>query len=117
MGTARTVAVTGSASGIGAAVRAACEAAGDTVVGVDLRDAEALADLGTPAGRQAAVAAVGGRCGGRLGGGGGGGARRPRGGGGGGGGGRWGSAAVGASTASSVAPGWARRTTRRSSWP
>ena len=66
MGTARTVAVTGSASGIGAAVRAACEAAGDTVVGVDLRDAAVLAALGTPAGGQAAVAAVGGRCGGRL---------------------------------------------------
>jgi len=51
-------AVTGSASGIGAAIRARLEAEGDTVIGVDLRDAEVTADLATPAGRAHAVAAV-----------------------------------------------------------
>lgn len=60
----RTVAVTGSASGIGAAVVARLEAEGARVVGVDLRDAEVVADLSSPAGRQVAVdgvaAAVGG---------------------------------------------------------
>jgi NAD(P)-dependent dehydrogenase (short-subunit alcohol dehydrogenase family) len=52
------IVVTGSASGIGLATRARLEAAGDQVIGVDLRDAEVLADLATPAGRAAAVAAV-----------------------------------------------------------
>lgn len=55
----RVVVVSGSASGIGAAVRARLGAAGDRVVGVDLRDAEVQADLGTPAGRAAAVEALG----------------------------------------------------------
>jgi NAD(P)-dependent dehydrogenase (short-subunit alcohol dehydrogenase family) len=54
----RTVVVTGTASGIGAAIRAALEAEGARVVGVDLRDAEVLADLATPAGRAQAVAAA-----------------------------------------------------------
>jgi len=47
--------VTGSASGIGAAVRARLEGAGDRVIGVDIRDAEVLADLSTPDGRSSAV--------------------------------------------------------------
>ena len=63
----RTVAVTGSASGIGAAVRTGLEAAGDRVIGVDLHDAEVIADLSRPAGRAAAVAAVTAACGGSLG--------------------------------------------------
>ncbi len=50
--------VTGSGSGIGAAVRRRLEAAGERVIGVDLRGAEIEVDLGTPAGRAAAVAAV-----------------------------------------------------------
>jgi NAD(P)-dependent dehydrogenase (short-subunit alcohol dehydrogenase family) len=54
----RLVVVTGSASGMGAATRARLEADGQRVVGVDLRDAEVVADLGTPAGRQAAIDAV-----------------------------------------------------------
>jgi NAD(P)-dependent dehydrogenase (short-subunit alcohol dehydrogenase family) len=54
----RVTAVTGSASGIGAAVRARLQAAGERVIGVDLRDAEVTADLGTPAGRAAARAAI-----------------------------------------------------------
>jgi NAD(P)-dependent dehydrogenase (short-subunit alcohol dehydrogenase family) len=62
----RTVAVSGSASGIGAAIRARLEGAGQRVVGVDLRDAEVTADLGTPAGRAAAVAGVERAAGGRL---------------------------------------------------
>jgi NAD(P)-dependent dehydrogenase (short-subunit alcohol dehydrogenase family) len=60
------IALTGSASGIGAATRRRLEAAGHEVIGVDLRDADVVADLGTPAGREAAVAAVVERCGGIL---------------------------------------------------
>ena len=41
----RTIAISGSASGIGAATRAMLEAAGDTVIGIDLRDAEVTAWL------------------------------------------------------------------------
>lgn len=54
----RTVVVTGSASGIGRATAARLEAAGNRVVGVDLRDAEIAADLGVPEGRAAVIAAV-----------------------------------------------------------
>ena len=54
----RTIAVTGSASGIGAAVRARLEAEGDRVIGVDLRRAEVVADLSHPKGRETAVAEV-----------------------------------------------------------
>jgi NAD(P)-dependent dehydrogenase (short-subunit alcohol dehydrogenase family) len=61
-----TFAITGSASGIGGATRARVEAAGHTVIGVDLRDAEVTADLGTPDGRQAAIDGVLERCGGTL---------------------------------------------------
>lgn len=55
---ARTAVVTGSASGIGRATRDRLERDGWEVVGVDLRDAEVLADLATPGGRAAMVAAV-----------------------------------------------------------
>jgi NAD(P)-dependent dehydrogenase (short-subunit alcohol dehydrogenase family) len=54
----RVVAVTGSASGIGAATRAHLERGGATVIGVDVRDAEVVADLADAAGRAAAVEAV-----------------------------------------------------------
>jgi NAD(P)-dependent dehydrogenase (short-subunit alcohol dehydrogenase family) len=57
-----TCAVTGSASGIGAAIRRRLEKDGARVIGVDLRDAEVVADLGTQAGREAAVAGVLERC-------------------------------------------------------
>jgi NAD(P)-dependent dehydrogenase (short-subunit alcohol dehydrogenase family) len=60
------VAVTGSASGIGAAVRARLERGGARVVGVDLRGAEVIADLGTSEGRTAAIAGVLAAAGGRL---------------------------------------------------
>lgn len=51
----RTVVVTGAASGMGAATKTRLEADGQRVVGVDLRDADVVADLSTPAGRQAAI--------------------------------------------------------------
>jgi NAD(P)-dependent dehydrogenase (short-subunit alcohol dehydrogenase family) len=54
----RTIVVTGSASGMGAATRARLEAAGDRVIGVDVKDADVVADLGTAEGRQAAIDGV-----------------------------------------------------------
>ncbi|MFC7887015.1 SDR family oxidoreductase [Streptomyces sp. NPDC057376] len=60
----RNVVVTGSGSGIGAALTAMLRARGDRVIGVDLRGADIEADLSTPDGRAAAaegaVAAAGG---------------------------------------------------------
>jgi NAD(P)-dependent dehydrogenase (short-subunit alcohol dehydrogenase family) len=53
-----TYCVTGSASGIGAATARRLEADGHRVIGVDVRDAAVVADLSTPAGRQAAVEGV-----------------------------------------------------------
>ena len=61
-----TVAITGSASGIGAATRVRLEDAGNTVIGVDLHDAEIIADLATPSGRTLAIGAVLDACGGQL---------------------------------------------------
>jgi NAD(P)-dependent dehydrogenase (short-subunit alcohol dehydrogenase family) len=53
-----TIAITGSAGGIGRATREKLEAAGHRVIGVDVRDAEVIADLATPDGRAAMVAEV-----------------------------------------------------------
>jgi NAD(P)-dependent dehydrogenase (short-subunit alcohol dehydrogenase family) len=61
-----TYAVTGSASGMGQAVVAKLRANGHTVIGVDIRAAEVVADLSTPAGRRAAADAVRSACSGRL---------------------------------------------------
>jgi NAD(P)-dependent dehydrogenase (short-subunit alcohol dehydrogenase family) len=61
-----TYAVTGSASGIGAAVRDRLLAAGHRVIGVDRVAADVIADLGTPAGRVEAVEGVTAACGGEL---------------------------------------------------
>lgn len=61
-----TFCVTGSASGIGAATAARLRADGHEVIGVDLRDAEVVADLATVEGRETAVAAVDHACGGVL---------------------------------------------------
>lgn len=61
-----TVCITGSASGIGAATRRLLEAGGHTIVGVDLRDAEVVADLSTPEGRATMVAGVEAASGGSL---------------------------------------------------
>lgn len=54
----RQVVVTGSASGIGAAVTELLTADGDRVIGVDQRDADVLADLSTAEGRTAAIEGV-----------------------------------------------------------
>ena len=51
--------VTGSASGIGAAIRERIEAEGRDVIGVDLLDAEVHADLSTRDGRHAAIEHIG----------------------------------------------------------
>lgn len=53
-----TYAVTGSASGMGRAVAEKLRAAGHTVIGVDLHDAQVAADLSTAHGRSDAAAAV-----------------------------------------------------------
>jgi NAD(P)-dependent dehydrogenase (short-subunit alcohol dehydrogenase family) len=63
-----TIAITGSASGIGAACAARLRGDGHLVIGVDLRDAGVVADLGTREGRQQAIAGVTESSGGRLGG-------------------------------------------------
>ena len=42
-----TIAITGSASGIGAATRELMESRSADVIGIDIRDAEIEADLGT----------------------------------------------------------------------
>lgn len=60
------VAVTGSAGGIGGAIRARIEAEGHAVIGVDVRDAEVQADLASAEGRAAAVDAVARAAGDRL---------------------------------------------------
>ena len=54
----RTIVVTGSGSGIGAALSALLAGRGDSVIGVDLSGADVDADLSTPAGRAAAVERV-----------------------------------------------------------
>jgi NAD(P)-dependent dehydrogenase (short-subunit alcohol dehydrogenase family) len=58
MSNPRTAVITGSASGIGAAIRARLEADGLRVIGIDLKGQEIAADLSTPDGRAAAVAAA-----------------------------------------------------------
>jgi NAD(P)-dependent dehydrogenase (short-subunit alcohol dehydrogenase family) len=54
----RTYVVSGAASGIGAATSALLRDHGHHVIGVDLRDADVVADLSTPDGRDAAVREV-----------------------------------------------------------
>lgn len=61
-----TTAVTGAGSGIGAAIRERLEAAGHQVIGVDLVNAEIVADLSTPPGRAEAVDEINRRCQGTL---------------------------------------------------
>ncbi|MBS4752480.1 SDR family oxidoreductase [Nocardioides sp. zg-ZUI104] len=61
-----TYAVTGSASGMGAAVVDRLRSDGHTVLTVDIKDAEVVADLSTPTGRGAAAREVLERCEGRL---------------------------------------------------
>ncbi|MGV9709047.1 SDR family oxidoreductase [Gordonia sp. NPDC003424] len=59
-------AVTGSASGMGREVAEKLRGQGNTVIGVDLGDAEVIADLSTADGRRAAVETVLERSGGHL---------------------------------------------------
>jgi NAD(P)-dependent dehydrogenase (short-subunit alcohol dehydrogenase family) len=54
----RHIAVTGAASGLGAATRQRLEAAGDRVIGVDLAASDIDADLATTDGRAQAVTAI-----------------------------------------------------------
>src|SRR5262245_41911229 len=61
-----TIVVTGAAGGIGRATRARLEADGHRVIGVDIRDAEVIADLATPGGRALMVEAVERECDGSL---------------------------------------------------
>ena len=58
--------ITGSASGIGAAARQALLAAGHTVIGVDLRNADITGDLSSAEGRKAIITEALARCGGVL---------------------------------------------------
>ncbi len=53
-----TYALTGGATGIGAAIKESLRAAGHDVIVIDLRDADVAADLSTPAGRDAAIAGI-----------------------------------------------------------
>ena len=62
----RTFAITGAASGIGAALRKRLESDGHRVVGVDVQQADIVADLATSEGRQAAIVAIREACGGVL---------------------------------------------------
>ena len=59
----RTIVVTGSASGIGAATRAQLEREGARVIGVDVREAEVQADLSKADGRRDAIERIGVLCG------------------------------------------------------
>ena len=61
-----TFAVTGSASGMGNAVVQRLREQGHRVIGIDVRAADVVADLSTPAGRRGAGADVLAACGGRL---------------------------------------------------
>ncbi len=62
----RTYVVTGAASGIGRATAALLVERGNTVLGVDLHDADITVDLSTPAGRSELVDQVTQRSGGRI---------------------------------------------------
>lgn len=53
-----TYAITGATTGIGAAVREKLQAQGDTVISIDIRDADIVADLATDAGCEAASKAL-----------------------------------------------------------
>lgn len=61
-----TYAVTGSASGMGFEAAQRLRAAGHTVIGVDIKDSDVVADLSTEDGRRVAADAVLARCAGTL---------------------------------------------------
>ncbi len=60
------IALTGSAGGMGQAIRHRLESAGHRIIGIDQRDAEVIADLSTGSGRETMVAEVGRQCAGAL---------------------------------------------------
>jgi NAD(P)-dependent dehydrogenase (short-subunit alcohol dehydrogenase family) len=60
------VVVTGSASGIGAATADRLATRGNHVIGVDIRDADIVADLSDPAARRSAIESIASMSGGRL---------------------------------------------------
>ena len=61
-----TIVITGSAGGIGQATRERLNRDGHEVIGVDIRDAEVIADLSTPEGRTEMIGAVAAASGGRI---------------------------------------------------
>jgi len=66
MSQAKTMAITGSASGIGAATRSILESQGCQIIGIDLKDAEIIADLSAHQGRDQAIAELTQKCEGKL---------------------------------------------------
>jgi NAD(P)-dependent dehydrogenase (short-subunit alcohol dehydrogenase family) len=62
----RTIAITGSASGMGAALSKRLTDDGDRVIGIDIQKADIVADLSTPDGRRQAIEAIQAQCGGVL---------------------------------------------------
>ncbi|MBW2497902.1 MAG: SDR family oxidoreductase [Deltaproteobacteria bacterium] len=62
----KTIAITGAASGIGAATRARLEREGHRVIGIDVQQADVVADLATREGRRAAIDQILEQSGGRL---------------------------------------------------
>ena len=62
----RTTVVTGAAGGMGTAIRAYLEGNGEKVIGVDVADADVVADLSTAEGRDAMIEEIGQLCGGKL---------------------------------------------------
>ena len=62
----RTTVVTGSAGGMGIAIRSYLEGRGEKVIGVDVRDAEVIADLSSVEGRAAMIDDIDKLCGGKL---------------------------------------------------
>ncbi len=61
-----TIVITGSAGGIGKATRERLTRDGHEIIGVDIHDAEVIADLSTPEGRTEMVSAVAAASGGRI---------------------------------------------------
>lgn len=54
----KTYAITGSATGIGAEVKKMIAECGDKIITVDIKDADIIADLSTPEGREIAIEAI-----------------------------------------------------------
>jgi len=62
----KTIAITGAASGIGAATAKQLSDAGHRVIGIDIQNSDIVADLATPDGRQSAIDAILNACDGTL---------------------------------------------------